>query len=156
MTRGFTLIELVVTVAIVSLLATAVLPLAELSVQRTREQELRSALREIRTAIDAYKREAGSGAFNAKESTSGYPPNLRVLVDGVPDVRDPNGKRRIHFLRRIPRDPTFADPDKSSDETWGRRSFASSADAPAEGEDVFDVYSLSPAVGMNGIPYRDW
>lgn len=155
-TRGFTLIELVVTVAIVAVLATGLLPMAELSVQRAHEQELRFALRAIRTAIDDYKHAGSAGHFPVAAGSSGYPPSLGVLVDGVPDARDPEGKRRIRFIRRIPRDPTYPDATKADIETWGQRSYASSADAPATGDDVFDVYSLSPTLGLNGVPYRDW
>ena len=154
--RGFTLIELVVTVAIIALLASGVLPLAERVVQRSRDQELQSALRDIRTAIDAYKQAGEAGHLVRKAGTSGYPPNLNILVDGVFDAQDPDGKKRIFFLRRIPRDPTFADPAVPNEETWGLRSYSSTADAPEAGEDVFDVYSLSLAVGVNGIPYREW
>ena len=155
-TRGFTLIELVVTVAIVAVLATGLLPMAELSVQRAQEQELRFALRAIRTAIDDYKRAGVAGHFPVAAGSSGYPPSLGVLVDGVPDASDPEGKRRIRFIRRIPRDPTYPDAAKADIETWGQRSYVSSADAPAAGDDVFDVYSLSPSIGLNGIPHRDW
>lgn len=153
---GFTLIELVITVAIIGLLSTIALPMAELGVQRTREHELRSALREIRAALDAYKEAVDDGRVERSLGKSGYPPSLDVLVDGVPDIKDPAGKGRIHFLRRIPRDPMFADPGMANEQTWGKRSYASSADAPMEGEDVFDVYSLSSGTGLNGIPYRDW
>ena len=87
---------------------------------------------------------------------SGYPPSLKVLVDGVPDASSPDRKRKIYFLRRIPRDPMFSDASRPDEETWGMRSYASSSDAPEAGEDVFDVYSLSPGTGLNGIRYRNW
>lgn len=154
--RGFTLIELLVTVAIIGLLATIVLPMAELGVQRAKEQELHSALREIRTALDAYKEAVREGRILSSMDKSGYPSSLEDLADGVPDARDPESKGRIYFLRRIPRDPMFDDPEATNDQTWGRRSYQSSADEPMEGEDVFDVYSLSEGIGMNGIPYRNW
>ena len=154
--RGFTLIELVITVAIIGLLATAAWPMAELSVQRAREQELRFALREIRSALDAYKEAVNDGRIVNALGESGYPPSLGVLVDGIPDTRDPEGKSRIYFLRKIPRDPMFAGPEMTNEQTWGKRSYASSASEPVEGEDVFDVYSLSSGIGLNGIPYRDW
>ena len=120
--RGFTLIELVVTVAIVALLASSVLPLAELVVQRGRDQDLHAALRDIRTAIDAYKQASETGHLPRKLGSSGYPPNLNVLVEGVFDAQDPEGKKRIYFLRRIPRDPTFSDSSVAAENTWGLRS----------------------------------
>ncbi|MDH4284617.1 MAG: type II secretion system GspH family protein [Gallionellaceae bacterium] len=156
MKRGFTLIELVITVAIVSLLASVALPMAELVVQRSKEHDLRIALRQIRSALDAYRQAVEEGRVISSVAQSGYPPALKVLVDGVPDASSPDRKRRIYFLRRIPRDPMFDDPAKRDDETWGKRSYASSFDSPEEGEDVFDVYSLSSAVGLNGINYRNW
>lgn len=153
---GFTLIELVVTVAIVGLLASMALPMTELVVQRDKEQDLRLALRQIRSALDSYKQAVEEGRVKSSPLESGYPPSLNVLVDGVPDETDPDKKNMIYFLRRIPRDPMFIDPGKPADETWGKRSYATSADEPQEGDDVFDVYSLSPAVGLNGISYRNW
>jgi general secretion pathway protein G len=153
---GFTLIELVVTVAIVGLLASIALPMTELAVQRDQEQDLHLALRQIRSALDSYKQAVDEGRVKTSLLESGYPPSLKVLVDGVPDETDPDKKKMIYFLRRIPRDPMFNDPEKPDDETWGKRSYASSAEAPQEGDDVFDVYSLSPAVGLNGISYRNW
>jgi len=153
---GFTLIEMVVTVAIVGLLASIALPLAEVSVKRNKEHELRLALREIRSALDGYKQAVEEGRVAHAMQESGYPESLQVLVDGVPDASSPDRKKRIHFLRRIPRDPLFADPTRPDEETWGKRSYASSHDAPEAGEDVFDVYSLAPGTGLNGIPYRRW
>jgi len=153
---GFTLIELVVTVAIVSLLASVALPMTELVMQRDKEQELRLAVRQIRGALDDYKQAVDDGRVKSSLLKSGYPPSLQVLVEGVADETDPDKKKRINFLRRIPRDPMFNDPAVSDEETWGKRSYASSADSPQEGDDVFDVYSLSPGVGLNGINYRNW
>ena len=154
--RGFTLIELVITVAIVGLLASVALPLAELTVQRNKEHELRQSLREIRTALDAYKQAVSEGRVAHSLNDTGYPPSLNVLTDGVPDASSPDKKKKIYFLRHIPRDPMFDDATRSNEETWGKRSYASSADAPEEGDDVFDVYSQSLVVGLNGIPYRNW
>jgi len=153
---GFTLLEMVVTVSIVALLASIALPLAEVSVKRSQEHEMRLALREIRTALDAYKQAVEEGRVEHTMDQSGYPESLQVLVDGVPDASSPDRNKRIHFLRRIPRDPLFTDPTRPDEETWGKRSYASSHDAPEEGEDVFDVYSLAPGTGLNGIPYRRW
>ena len=146
--RGFTLIELLVVVAIVALLASIAAPLGELSWQRGKEQELRSALRQIREAIDAYKRAGDEGRIERKADTSGYPPTLAVLVEGVEDRQDPD-KAKIFFLRRVPRDPMTG-------EDWGLRSYASPANDPQPGKDVYDVYSRSEEVGLNKVPYRQW
>lgn len=154
-TDGFTLIELMVTVAIVALLATMVLPVVEIEVQRSREQELRAALRTIREAIDAYKQATDEGRLPRAADEPGYPTKLDVLADGIVDPKTPD-KRKIYFLRRLPRDPMATDPKLAAVETWGKRSYASPPDNPNEGADVFDVYSLSSRVGLNGIPYRQW
>jgi general secretion pathway protein G len=145
---GFTLIELLIVVAIVALLATIAAPLAELSYQRGKEQELRVALREIREAIDAYKRAADEGKIERKADASGYPPTLEALVEGV-QRKDVPQETKIYFLRRIPKDPLGR-------EEWGLRSYASPADDPKPGKDVYDVYSRSDEVGLNRIPYRNW
>lgn len=155
-TSGFTLVELVVTVAIVALLSTLAFPLAEVVVKRNKEQELRLALRQIRSALDAYKQAVDEGRVEHSVEKSAYPESLSVLVDGVPDLSSPDRKKMIYFLRRIPRDPMFIDASRAADETWGKRSYESSYDAPEEGADVYDVYSLAQGTGLNGIPYRDW
>jgi general secretion pathway protein G len=151
---GFTIIELVVTLAILGILAAMAVPVVELAVKRTREQELRYHLRQIRDGIDAYKRAWDEGRIARKVGETGYPPKLEVLVEGVEDLRSPT-KAKIYFLRRIPTDP-MARPGVSGAESWGKRSYASPHDEPKEGEDVYDVYSLSPGVGINGVPYRQW
>lgn len=152
---GFTLIELIVVVAIIAILASGLLPLAELAAQRSREQDLRVGLREIRNAIDAYKQATDDGRVMKKADQSGYPPSLDVLVSGVPNEKTPD-KLKIYFLRRLPRDPFFDDPNVSADKTWGLRSYQSPPDDPHEGEDVFDVYSKSTKKGLNGTPYKQW
>ena len=154
--KGFTLIELIMTVAILGLLASVTLPLAELSVQHSKEQELRLVLREIREGVDAYKQAVDDGRIIRSAEKSPYPASLQVLVDGMPDAKDPTNKNRIYFLRRIPRDPMVSDSSLPDADTWGKRSYQSSADDPQEGDDVFDVYSLSAGTGLNGIPYRNW
>lgn len=152
---GFTLIELVVTLLIVGLLAGAAVPLVELTVKRNKERELRAALREIRSAIDAYKRASDEGRILRLAQQSGYPPKLVALVEGVPDVRSPE-RRAIYFLRRLPRDPTFPDQAAPAEGTWAKRSYASPPQAPEEGDDVFDVYSRTDGNALNGTPYKTW
>jgi general secretion pathway protein G len=153
--RGFTLIELLIVLAILGLLAALTVPIAEVTMQRSREQDLRFALREIRTAIDAYKKAYDDGHIPKGIDVTGYPKDLAVLVEGVEDAKDPK-KKKIFFLRRIPRDPMYPDPDTEPAETWGKRSYESEAKEPREGKDVYDVYSKSAKLGLNGVPYNKW
>ncbi|WP_074455409.1 prepilin-type N-terminal cleavage/methylation domain-containing protein [Nitrosomonas eutropha] len=153
--RGFTLVELMVVVVIMGILASAAMPLGEMVAKREKEQALRTALRQIRTAIDAYKQAADEGRVEKKADETGYPHKLEDLEMGVDDTKDPD-KKKIFFMRRLPRDPMFPDSDVMAAETWGKRSYASSPDHPEEGDDVYDVYSLSEKVGLNGIPYNQW
>jgi general secretion pathway protein G len=146
---GFTLIELLITVAIVAILASAARPLSELNVKRAKELELRRALREIRDGLDAYRQAAEDGRIERRVGDAGYPRRLEDLVEGVDDRRAAN-KQRIYFLRRIPRDPLTPDGQ------WGLRSYASPPDSPSPGDDVYDVYTRSTGVGINGKPYREW
>ena len=154
--RGFTLVELMITVAIVGLLALGVVPLAKMSSQRVRENDLRVALRDIRGAIDAYKTAADAGVVRIESGASGYPPTLDALIDGVEDVRDPGHKRTIYFLRRLPRNPLYPDHTVPPAQSWGLRSYASPPESPEAGDDVFDVYAQSSGTGLDGTPYRSW
>lgn len=153
--RGFTLIELLITVAIVATLASIAMPMAQLTVQRNKEQELQSALQKIRTAIDAYKQAADEGHIEKLSGESGYPRSLKVLVYGVEKKDDPK-KSKIYFMRKMPRNPMDQDATIPAEQTWGKRSYASSPDNPQEGADVFDIYTLSDGIGLNGIAYREW
>lgn len=148
------MIELVVTLAILAVLAAIAVPVVELAVKRTREQELRYSLRQIREGIDAYKRAWDEGRIARKVGETGYPPKLEMLAEGVDDLRSPE-KAKIYFLRRIPTDP-MAPAGVTGAESWGKRSYASPPDEPKAGEDVYDVYSLHTGVGINGVPYREW
>jgi len=153
---GFTLLEIVIALAVLSVLLTMAVPVLQLQAQLAREAQLRAALRDIRGAIDAYKRAVDAGRVERRAHASGYPPSLDVLVSGVPDLHDPQ-RRPIYFLRRLPRDPMQAQQDtEGASAAWGLRSYASPPDDPRAGDDVFDVYSLSDRVGSNGVPYRLW
>lgn len=156
---GFTLVELVLCVALVGLLASVAAPLAEMSVKRHNEAELRRSLREIREAIDAFKRAGDEGRIEKKADQSGYPQSLAQLVEGVRDQRHPDGPK-LYFLRRLPRDPLARDGRGSAlsspENSWGLRSYASAADSPQAGNDVYDVHSRDDRTGMNGVPYAQW
>jgi general secretion pathway protein G len=153
--QGFTLVEMVMTVAIVGVLASAAMPLASLVSQRSKEQELRQSLLQIREAIDAHRRDFDAGRIAKGTTDSGYPKSLKDLTEGVVDQTSQK-KKRIIYLRRLPRDPLVTDPSVSAAETWGLRSYDSPPEEPSPGNDVFDVYSLNKGVGLNGIPYSKW
>jgi general secretion pathway protein G len=151
--RGFSLIELMVVMAVLGLLAAAALPLADVIRQRERERELRQALWEIRGAIDAYKRAFDEGRISRSGSPSGYPPSLEALAAGARG--NVGGSTRMYFLRRVPRDP-FAPPELTAEATWGLRSFDSPPERPTPGADVFDVYSKSDRAALDGTHLRQW
>jgi general secretion pathway protein G len=150
---GFTFIELLVVSTLLLILSAAVLPMAKVTVQRTREAELRRALREMRTAIDRYKDSVDAGLIGGvdlKVGSEGYPPTLETLVEGVSVVNDASG-RKLKFLRRIPIDPLT----KSTE--WGLRSYQDKPDATSwGGQNVFDVYTKSEGVALDGTKYKDW
>ena len=153
--RGFTLVELLVVVAIMAVLASIAMPLAELSLQRGKEEDLRRSLREIRGALDAYKRLSDDGRIERAADGSGYPPSLNVLVDGVTDAKSPTAAK-LYFLRRLPRDPMQSDTTIDAQNTWALRSYASPPDDPEPGKDVYDVHSKSFGTALDGTPYRTW
>jgi general secretion pathway protein G len=126
----------------------------QMTAKRNKEQELKKALWQIRDAIDAYKQAADDGLIIKSASEVGYPVSLQQLVDGVENAQDPKSPK-LYFLRRIPRDP-FAPSELPAEGTWGKRSYSSSFDSPSEGDDVYDVYSLSSEIGINRQPYREW
>lgn len=153
--RGFTLIELVVTLALLALILTSAAPMVQLTVKRNKEEELRRALWQIRDALDAYKKASDEGMIKKTSEQSGYPPNLQILVQGVENKKDPN-KKKIYFLRKIPRDPFSPSQEQNAEASWGKRSYASPPDEPQAGEDIYDVYSLSGEKGLDQRPYREW
>jgi general secretion pathway protein G len=152
---GFTFIELMMTLAIMAILVLMAVPTAAIAVRQSNERDLRRALIEIREALDAYKRLADQGRIEVKAGDSGYPRSLVDLVNGVTDLKSPQ-RQPIYLLRRLPRDPFHPDPQTPAEDTWALRSYASPPEAPEPGADVFDVYSRTEGVGLNGIPYRQW
>lgn len=147
--KGFTLAELVMVASILVILAAVTLPVAKFTSRRTKEMELRAALREMRAAVDDYKRYSDAGFIPVDLGTDGYPAELEVLVEGVELVGQVD--KKLKLLRRIPVDPMTGEAE------WGLRSYQDEPDSTSwGGENVYDVYSLSGAVGLNGIPYREW
>jgi general secretion pathway protein G len=147
--RGFTLIELIVTVFIISILVGLAIPLARNSIKREKEFELRSALREMRVAIDNYKNASDRGLIMSKVDTEGYPETLQVLVDGVQMTGTVD--KKLKLLRRIPKDPM------TNSAEWGLRSYQDDPKMNSwGGQDVFDVYTKSEGTGFDGTKYKDW
>jgi general secretion pathway protein G len=151
--RGYTFVELLVVVTLLSILAAAAMPLVRVTVRRQQEAELRHSLREVRLAIDRYKDAVDRGLIggtNVRLGSEGYPPDLQTLVDGVQVTGDASG-RKLKFLRRIPLDPLT----KSAD--WGLRAYQDEPDSNSwGGQNVFDIYSKASGKGLDGIPYRQW
>jgi general secretion pathway protein G len=151
--RGFTFVELMVVTAIVLILASVAVPMAQVTVQRQREAELNYALREMRTAIDKFKDAADQGLIPPTEldpGNEGYPKDLDTLVEGVSVANDASG-RKLKFLRRVPLDPMTRKAE------WGKRSYQDRPDTSSwGGQNVFDVYSISEGTGLDGRKYRDW
>lgn len=152
--RGFTFVEILVTLAIVAILAAAALPLAQIAVKRQKEIELQRNLRMIREAIDLYKQMADEKKITVEDETEGYPSDLEILVQGVEVKETTEGEEKVtihKFLRRIPKDPMT----KSTE--WGLRSYQDSPDTNVwGGENVYDVYTKSPGIALDGSRYRDW
>lgn len=153
--RGYSLIELMVVMAVLAVLATLAAPVSEVVAQRERERELRRALWQIRDALDAYRAARETGAIAGPDGSSPWPPDLVALTRVYPDERPDRRGETLRFLRRVPRDP-FADAALPAEATWGLRSFASDAEQPRPGADVYDVYSQSGRIGLNGVALRQW
>ena len=147
--------EIVVSLAIIAVLTSICLPLAEVSAQRKKEDALRIALRQIRGALDAYRKAFDDGKIKHADGDTGYPKSLRALVDGVDDPQSASGGK-LYFLRRLARDPFSVEAAAPPDQTWGKRSYDNPPNAPKDGKDVYDVYSLAKGKGLNGIAYREW
>jgi len=152
-TDGYSFVELAIVTTIILILASAVLPLAKVTVQRQREIELRRVLREMRTAIDGYKDAVDAGLIggvDVRVGSEGYPPDLETLVEGVSVQNDQSG-RKLKFLRRIPIDPLTGEAD------WGLRAYQDEPDSTSwGGQNVFDVYTKSDGTALDGTRYRDW
>ena len=144
--HGFTLLELIVAATILSILTLMAVPLAQVTIKREKEKQLRQALWQMRDAIDRYKDAADRGGFQIKVDTQGYPPDLDTLVKGV----DVQGKK-VRFLRSIPNDPM------TNSKEWGLRSMQDDPDSDSwGGQNVFDVYTKSEGTGLDGTKYKDW
>jgi len=164
--KGFTFIEMLVTLTILAILAAAIMPIAKTAVKREKEIELRRNLRLLREAIDAYKKLADEKTIEVEEDSEGYPPDLETLVKGVevkadqtqsqplmgrPPAKSSSEKKTVKFLRRIPRDPMTGSTE------WGLRSYQDEPDADNwGGENVYDIYTKSPGTALDGTKYRDW
>jgi general secretion pathway protein G len=147
--RGFTIAEMLMVAAMLAILAAATVPIAHQSFKRAKEVQLRDALRDMRYAIDEYKRYSDAGLIPVDLGTDGYPSDLEVLVEGVDVIGQVD--KKVRFLRRIPVDPMTGEAE------WGKRSYQDDPDATSwGGENVYDVHSLSEGVGLNGIPYSEW
>ncbi len=159
--RGFTFIELVITLALVGLLSMFALPLYEMTATRMKESELRQALRTIRSGIDAYKAATESGRIAVEAGDSGYPPSLEELTEpldltGKRDFSGTIASQRLVILRQLPRDPFNTEPDTPAALTWNTRAYASRSDDPQPGPDVFDISSKSNRTALDGTPYSSW
>lgn len=160
--RGFTLIEMIVTLTVLAILATAAMPIAQTAIQRDKELELRRALREIREALDAFKKLADEKKIEVEKDSEGYPPDLETLVNGVEVQEAQEGKeggkesgkaskKIVRFLRRIPKDPLTGTVE------WGLRSYQDDPDSDVWGEEnVYDIHTKSRAKALDGSRYRDW
>jgi general secretion pathway protein G len=148
--RGLTLVEMVVTIAVLAILSTMILPVARTTMKREREIELRRSLRMMREAIDQYKKFADAGMIQSRcLQCFGYPEDLDLLVEGVPQVGAID--KKLRFLRRIPVDPMTGEAE------WGMRSLQDDPNDFSWGhQNVFDVYSLSEGKALDGSTYRDW
>ena len=143
---GLTLVELIVTVAILAILASAAVPVARFQVKREKERELRYDLWQMRSAIDHYKDAADKGLIQTKVDSQNYPPDLETLVNGI-DIQG----HKVRFLRKIPTDPM------TNGTEWGLRSMQDDADSDSwGGQSVFDVYTKSDGTGLDGTKYKDW
>jgi general secretion pathway protein G len=164
--KGFTFIEMLVTLTILAILAASVIPIAKTALKREKEIELRRNLRLIREALDAYKKLADEKKIEVEEDSEGYPPDLETLVKGVeikadqaesqrllgqPPAKSSSEKKTVKFLRRIPRDPMTGSIE------WGLRSYQDKPEADDwGGENVYDIYTKSPGTALDGTKYRDW
>ncbi|MBI5454958.1 MAG: type II secretion system protein [Deltaproteobacteria bacterium] len=154
--KGLTLIEVLITITIIAVLASVVIPISRMSVKRSNEAELRENLRLIRTAIDEYKKAWDEGKIKKSSDDTGYPPDLETLVKGIEDATSAKSGKVMRFLRRVPRDPMNDDESLPPEETWGLRSYKSGPDEPEEGDDVYDVYSKSDGLAIDGTAYGTW